>query len=566
MVSGKYDKIGVDSDSSVTVTSGGINTINLSSDASVTCNDSGNDTINTGSNDTVVIGSACTSYGGDTVNGSGDTITTNGSDTLTASSDSIVGVVNGDVITGQGDTIAAISESMTISNKTTNADTVVGNNDTIAATSSLIAVNGTNDFLSGNYNTINMVGPNELLSVNGVSDAINASGDVITVLGNNSGIHVQGNENSLNITASNESIEVTGNGNSFGTLGGANDTIIENLSNGTSIDDYTNSSGVDHTTVYADADGEGAIIGGYGFTGPGAGADSDNGYGNYGFAGSQAIISSAVNKNIGSIAQYDLNNGDTIAATAAETALQQAHAIATSTPTTGTGSAVLEGAKWDQQVITWSLADSSGTNSAPFSSYMGSSYESTVKDAFNAWAAADPGIKFEEVSDSSQSDIRIGFGNFDTANSGVVGYTSYNANNGQMDPDAIIRLEDPTDDPLANDPAGQQTYAGTEATFDQVLQHEIGHALGLADNADMNSIMYYELTSSNRSLDSTDLSGINSLYATGSNVSPSGSSSVNQLIQAMATFNSGTGAADTSLVPATLLANTISLAPSVHAN
>ena len=287
----------------------------------------------------------------------------------------------------------------------------------------------------------------------------------------------------------------------------------------------------------------------------------------YGFAGNQSTVSSAVGKDIGFIAQYDLNQGDVLAATAAEAAQQQAYGIATSTPTAGTGSAILEGAKWDQQVITWSLADSSGTNAASFSGYMDSSYEPSVKDAFNAWAAAAPGTTFEEVSDSSQSDIRIGFNSFDTATSGVVGYTNYKATNGQMLPDTIIRLEDPSQDPLVTGADGQQTYAGTGPTLAQTLQHEIGHALGFADNADSSSIMYYELTSSNRSLDSTDLAGMSSLYDAGMNVSAANSSSMNQLIQAMATFNAGTGAADTSLMPsATLLANTITLAPSVHVN
>jgi hypothetical protein len=88
--------------------------------------------------------------------------------------------------------------------------------------------------------------------------------------------------------------------------------------------------------------------------------------------------------------------------------------------------------------------------------------------------------------------------------------------------------------------------------------------LGLADNADPNSIMYYALTSNNRTLDSTDLAGISMLYGTGSTASTSSSINVNQLIQAMAAFDTNSGGADTSSVqPALLAKNNITLAPPV---
>jgi predicted Zn-dependent protease len=194
---------------------------------------------------------------------------------------------------------------------------------------------------------------------------------------------------------------------------------------------------------------------------------------------------------------------------------------------------------------------------------MNSSDESSVKNAFDAWAAAS-GMTFKEVADSSQSDIRVGFGNFDTATTGVVGYTSAQASGGQFAPGAIVRVEDTSQDSLVVGSDGQQVYAGTSATLTQVLEHEIGHALGLALNSDQNSIMYYDLTSSNRSLDSTDIAGINSLYGPGAKAPTSSSISVNQLIQAMASFNTSSGATDIfSAVPPALLAHNISLASSV---
>jgi hypothetical protein len=76
-------------------------------------------------------------------------------------------------------------------------------------------------------------------------------------------------------------------------------------------------------------------------------------------------------------------------------------------------------------------------------------------------------------------------------------------------------LEDPNQTPLVAGADGQLTYSGADATLYQLALHEIGHALGLADSADPNSIMYYELGSGNQSLDATDLTNIASLYGNG---------------------------------------------------
>ena len=162
-----------------------------------------------------------------------------------------------------------------------------------------------------------------------------------------------------------------------------------------------------------------------------------------------------------------------------------------------------------------------------------------VEQAFQAWAGAS-GLTFKEVADSDQSDIRIGWGTFDTGNSGIVGYTSYEASAGQMLPDTIIRLEDPTQTGLVAGADGQLTYSGTSAELYQVLEHEIGHALGLADNSDPNSVMYFASGPSNRGLDATDTAGIQALYGPGSTAqsgaSPSGDPTLDRMIQAMASL------------------------------
>jgi hypothetical protein len=226
-------------------------------------------------------------------------------------------------------------------------------------------------------------------------------------------------------------------------------------------------------------------------------------------------------------------------------------AISTLASGQGMSSAVLEGAKWNSQVITWSIADSPSTASTPFSNYMSTAYETAIQDAFNTWSAA-TGITFEELPDSAQSDIRIGWGEFNTAITGKVGDTTYETNNARFLPGVTIRLEDPVQDALVAGADGQLTYAGTQADFSQALVHEIGHALGLADNTDPNSVMCYALGTNNRGLDSTDLAGIQTLYESGPKGAPASSpvnTGLDQLVQAMATFEADKGAPVTPVTP-----------------
>jgi hypothetical protein len=142
---------------------------------------------------------------------------------------------------------------------------------------------------------------------------------------------------------------------------------------------------------------------------------------------------------------------------------------------------------------------------------MGSQYEALVQQAFQIWAAAS-GLTFEEVADSSQSDIRLGWGDFNTSSTLVVGHTMCQAESGHLLPDVIIRLEDPSQDPLVAGTGNTLTYSGTDANLYQVILHEIGHALGLADNNDPSSVMHYEATGANNALDTNDVARIQTLY------------------------------------------------------
>jgi hypothetical protein len=232
--------------------------------------------------------------------------------------------------------------------------------------------------------------------------------------------------------------------------------------------------------------------------------------GGYAFAGG---TTQSAGVNIGVIAQYDLADGDTSAALAAIDANQEA-VVAESGYPSESGESALEGPKWSSPVITWSLASSAGSSGAPFSSTISSSYLSTIEAAFSTWSAA-TGITFEQVSNPSSADIQLGWGSFAAQSTGVLGYTSYTEQAGKFS-SASILLEDPSDDALVARADGTLTYSGTNTTLQQLLLHEIGHALGLADDSNPGSIMYTSLGSGNTSLSYPDIAAVQALYGGGS--------------------------------------------------
>jgi hypothetical protein len=230
-------------------------------------------------------------------------------------------------------------------------------------------------------------------------------------------------------------------------------------------------------------------------------------------------------------------------------------------------------------VVTWSFADG---GSGQFSSSLTAQEQAIVEQAFQAWGVAS-GITFVEAAAGQQSDIQIGLGDFSTGSSGVLGYTSYQTSDGAFQPGVVARLEDGNETPLVTNADGQLSYSGTDATFYQVALHEIGHALGLADNADPNSVMYYASSSSNTGLDATDVAAIQALYdqpaaatasasgaagstsssgsapqsvSSGPTAAPDASPAVAQLIQAMATFQAEAPQLTASLIPANTNTNT----------
>ncbi|WP_175821177.1 matrixin family metalloprotease [Burkholderia sp. BCC0419] len=253
-----------------------------------------------------------------------------------------------------------------------------------------------------------------------------------------------------------------------------------------------------------------------------------------GFSGVRSIIQAKLESGAPEVVQLEQALGVDPGAVAQ--GIAQAADAARAGESGGTLSNDLEGARWSTRTVTWSLDSANGAFSAMEAQ--------AVKRAFSTWAAAS-GLKFEEVATSSTADIRLGWANLDTAQTGAVGFTLYQADHGVFAPNVRIQLESPSQNALASGADGQLAYAGTDATFEQVVLHEIGHALGLADSANFHSIMNYDLTAGNRTLDAADVDTIRALYGPPNQTDKQ----VASLIQAMASFGAPQGAGQVTLTP-----------------
>jgi hypothetical protein len=241
---------------------------------------------------------------------------------------------------------------------------------------------------------------------------------------------------------------------------------------------------------------------------------------------------------------------------------------------TTTPSAVFEGAHWGSKVVTWSFGSGS-----QFTGPLSTGEKALVEKAMDTWSAAS-GLTFIEEADSPDVDIRVGPEKLDTPDTGLLGYTSFHSTGGTFQPGTIAAVEDPSESPLKTGTDGQLTYSGTQSEFYQVTLHEIGHALGLADNADPSSVMYYASGTTNRQLDATDIAEIRELYGTsgmagqavGSSVGPKKSQSneltqdpaLNRLIHAMAVFGAETGRIGSDSFNSTLAHDERTLAANSH--
>jgi len=199
-----------------------------------------------------------------------------------------------------------------------------------------------------------------------------------------------------------------------------------------------------------------------------------------------------------------------------------------------------EGAAWADKTITWSFAEATGSFSDAITS---KSEQIAIEQAFKSWAKAS-GLKFEEVAAGTSADIDVGFSDLTTASTNTIGLTKYTSQGGSLNRGVQIELEDPDQVPLTTNANGNLAYASTDTTFEQVALHEIGHALGLADNDVAGSIMNAVLGSNNQMLDAADIENVQRLYGNtllSDHSSPASYAQsvaqLHQLVQAMSTFD-----------------------------
>ncbi|NRR29578.1 matrixin family metalloprotease [Oxalobacteraceae bacterium] len=254
--------------------------------------------------------------------------------------------------------------------------------------------------------------------------------------------------------------------------------------------------------------------------------------GGFAFAGAKGANAANVLQRIDAIAAADLAKGNTDIASVESLAKEQiAFAMHSE------AKVLFSGGRFDHRLITWSL----DSQHQEFSGRLDTSDKGVVQQAFADWSKA-TGLTFQEARAGEKADIDIGWGDLATESTGAVGLTVAHSVQGHIQKGVVIRLEDKSFNALEKDAKGEFLYSGTDATFKQVITHEIGHALGLADTANASSIESFFLGADNREISQGDAEAVKWLYGTNNGRSPYISEETASLLAKMSAFAPATGA------------------------
>lgn len=189
--------------------------------------------------------------------------------------------------------------------------------------------------------------------------------------------------------------------------------------------------------------------------------------------------------------------------------------------TTATDAYALLGYSWPSSSITWSIVNYNYTSDVAagisFTYTLGPAAEALMQQAFHRWAEVS-GLSFIQVPDSpdpgSAAGIRVGFADLPAIapNQQVIGRTRIQSFGTTILPNVTIQLEDPTIVPLYTAPGYPVFYAPYFVTLQQVMQHEIGHAVGIAHATTPTDLMYPIASTANPDLSPDDVAAVRAIY------------------------------------------------------
>jgi len=163
---------------------------------------------------------------------------------------------------------------------------------------------------------------------------------------------------------------------------------------------------------------------------------------------------------------------------------------------------------WDKTDISYSFVN--GTDQLP-----GDTERDAIRRAFDLWAAQTP-LTFNETSDSSASDIVIGWAVGDHGDGdpfdGPGDILAHSSFPNPYDKSQVFLHFDDDEHWVDSDTQ--------DVDLETVAAHEIGHTLGLAHSSSPNALMYPSYSGPHRFLDADDIAGVQSIYGASSAQDP----------------------------------------------